>query len=468
MKSLFFRIFVSYWIAHALFLVLALLVAFAMRPLREIGDLQAQQAKFLNDAIQAYHSGGEQAAWRYLRGVHETYHVRLFVIEDHNKDLLGRKLPPWMPEAVNGSMRTADSFWGRLRPMQFLRASMNTADGHQYTLITELPPDRGPFGLGGVPGLGILIGIISSGLVCYILARYLTSPIVRLRAAAQKMAAGDLSARAGVPGFKRHDETAELVRDFDLMAERIQNLVTAQKRLLTDISHELRSPLARLNVALELARQRSGADASTALDRIDRETTRLNEMIQRLLTLVRLEAGDDSLEKSPVRLRQLLEEIAKDASFEAQLRHCQVNVEIASDCVVSGSASLLHSAVENVVRNAIRYTDEGTSVEIRLEAQPGSAGREAVVEVADSGPGVPADSLDKLFRPFYRIDDARGRQTGGMGLGLAITERAVSLHGGTVRALNRPQGGLLVEIRLPLASVESSADVATPAPISAI
>jgi signal transduction histidine kinase len=249
------------------------------------------------------------------------------------------------------------------------------------------------------------------------------------------------------------------------MAERLQTLVTAQRRLLTDISHELRSPLARLNVALELARQRSGQDASSALDRIDRETNRLNEMIQRLLTLVRLEGGDDSLEKSPVHLQQLIHEIAKDAAFEAQSRHCQVEVEIVAGCMVSGSASLLHSAIENVVRNAIRYTDEGTTVHIRLQAQEAAAGSQAVVQVSDSGPGVPEDALDKLFRPFYRIDDARGRQTGGVGLGLAITARAVSLHGGSVRACNRPQGGLMVEIRLPLASQPYPPRIESPAAV---
>lgn len=467
MRSLFVKIFVSYWIAQALFFVLALLVASALRPTREIADLQAEQPKFLADVVQAYQSGGQENAWKYLRSLHESRHVRLFLFDEQGKDLLGRRPPEWTQRAQRGEMSTADSFWGRFRPEQFLRASMTAGDGHRYTLITELPPEMHMhFGPHGVPVVSILIGIISSGLVCYLLARYLTSPIVRLRAATQKLASGDLTARAGMPGSRRHDETAELVRDFDRMAERLQNLVDAQRRLLTDISHELRSPLARLNVALELARQRSGGDANSALDRIDRETARLNEMIQRLLTLVRLEGGDDSLEKSPVHLQQLIQEIAKDAAFEAQSRHCQVEVEILSDCVVIGSASLLHSAIENVVRNAIRYTEEGTSVQIQLESEQGTAAAEAVVRVLDSGPGVPEEALDKLFRPFYRIDDARGRQTGGVGLGLAITARSVSLHGGTVRAFNRPQGGLIVEIRLPLATLQPTEQGRTPAAVS--
>jgi two-component system sensor histidine kinase CpxA len=467
MRSLFVRIFLSYWVAQALFLVLAILATLAIGHSGEISSVQAQQARFLNEAVQAYQTGGEEGARKYLRSVRDSQHVRLYLFDEQGRELLGRQPPEWIERVERGEVHTADTFWGRLRPMQFLREATTAADGHRYTLVTELPPEQHTlFGPHGVPGLGILIAILSSGLVCSILARYLTSPIVRLRTATQKLASGDLTARAGVPGSRRHDEMAELMRDFDRMAERLENLVNAQSRLLTDISHELRSPLARLNVALELARQRSGPDARSALDRIDRETNRLNEMIQRLLTIARLEAGNESIEKIPVDLEQIIHEITKDAAFEAQSRHCQVQATIVDDCVVMGSASLLHSAIENVVRNAIRYTDEGTSVEVRLEQGVGlpnsGAGlnhesalkAEAVVRVTDSGPGVPEDALDKLFRPFYRIDDARGRQTGGVGLGLAITDRAVRLHGGTIRVSNRPQGGLMVEIRLPLSSAE--------------
>src|SRR5580704_15641345 len=445
--------------AQALFLVLAILVTLATRPSREISNLQAQEPKFLNEALQAYQSGGDEGARKYLRNVHDNQHVRLFIFDDQGRELLGRNPIDWIERVKRGRVHTADTFLGRFGPGQFLRQSITADNGRRYLLIIELPPEDHPFfGPHGVPGLGILIAIISSGLVCYILARYLTSPIVQLWGATQKLASGDLTARAGMPASRRHDEMAELMRDFDRMAERLEDLVTAQNRLLTDISHELRSPLARLNVALELARQRSGPEARSALDRIDRETNRLNQLIQRLLTIARLEAGDESIEKIPVHLEQIINEIAKDAAFEAQGRGCQVEATIVDDCLVVGSPGLLHSAIENVVRNAIRYTHDGTSVDVRLEQgvgqQNGAGAPEAVVRVTDSGPGVPEDALDKLFRPFYRIDDARGRQTGGVGLGLAITDRAVRLHGGTIRVSNRPQGGLMVEIRLPLSSAE--------------
>jgi len=226
--------------------------------------------------------------------------------------------------------------------------------------------------------------------------------------------------------------------------------------LLTDISHELRSPLARLNVALALARQRTGPGAESALDRIDLEANRLNDLIGELLTIARLEAGDDSRQKSPIHVAEMLQEICSDADFEAQSRNSNVICVIDCDPVVIGSPTLLYSAIENVVRNGTRYTREGTAVEGRLEHT--AAQHEAIIRVADSGPGVPEESLSKIFRPFYRIDDARGRQTGGVGLGLAITDRVVRLHGGSVHAENRPEGGLVVEIRLP--AIPAQPDIA--------
>jgi two-component system sensor histidine kinase CpxA len=276
-------------------------------------------------------------------------------------------------------------------------------------------------------------------------------PVVRLRAATRRLAAGDLSARAGAPSVRRRDEVAGLMRDFDTMASRLEALVKAQSRLLNDISHELRSPLARLNVALGLARQRSGVESAAMLERIELEAARLNELIGRLLTLARMEDGEQRIPSRPVLLDEIVLTIAEDAEFEAQARHCHVRSEIpAGSWVVRGDASLLHSAIENVVRNAIRYTREGSTVQIHLEKEHVEGGDEAVVRVTDCGEGVPADALEKLFQPFYRLDDARGRQTGGVGLGLAITERAVRFHGGKVSASNRAEGGLMVEIRLPM------------------
>jgi two-component system sensor histidine kinase CpxA len=318
-------------------------------------------------------------------------------------------------------------------------------------VLETFPGPRVFFGPHEIPGLGITIAVISSGLVCYLLAWSLTSPVARLRQATQRLAAGDLTARTGAPMKGRRDELAQLMRDFDRMAERIEALMEAQSRLLKDVSHELRSPLARLSVALALARQRAAPEAEGALNRIELEADRLNQLIQRLLTISRLETGSDGIRKTRLSLRELVEHVAHDAEYEGQGRGCRLSAEPTDEYLIEADPDLLRSAIENVVRNAVRYTAAGTTVEVRLERRIGDQGEDIVVRVLDSGPGVPEEALERIFQPFYRIDDARNRQTGGVGLGLSIADRAVRLHGGRVRASNRPEGGLEVEIRIPAA-----------------
>lgn len=467
MRSLFFRIFFSYWVAQALFMLVAIVVIMTMRPQRDTSVWGAQYAKALNEAVQAYDRGGQAEVQHYLEDLEESQQIQAFLFNGQGDEVSRRAPREWAQHILHDGESREDGFWGHIMPKRFVRQSLTTADGRRYTLLVALP--RGPrvfFGPHGIPGLGFLLAVLCSGLVSYVLARSLTAPVVRLRAATRKLAAGDLSARAGGAGSRRTDEVAELVRDFDTMAERLENLVNAQSHLLNDISHELRSPLARLNVALGLARQRTGPEAQSALERIDMEAVRLNELIGRLLTIARLEGGEEAMQKFPIALEELVQEVAKDADFEAQARDCRVEVTVVDECMVMGDPSLLHSALENVMRNATRYTRPGTAVDVRLERGQGARGPAAVVRVADSGPGVPDDALDKLFRPFYRLDDARGRQTGGVGLGLAITERSVRLHGGSVRAANRAEGGLIIEIRLPL--VESHIAIPVPEPASPV
>jgi two-component system, OmpR family, sensor histidine kinase CpxA len=466
MKSLFLRIFLSFWMAFALFLVLAILVTLAFRP--RGSSWEALRTTALNDAVGAYEQGGPDDARGYLENLQRTQHVRAFLFDDQGEEVSRRGAPDWALRVLrNKSPLPHDGFV--IPAPRVLRESRASSDGmHQYTLVMGLPP--GPrvfFGPRGMPIPGLFIAVISSGLVCYLLSWYLTKPIVRLRAATRQLAAGDLTARLGAPAAGRRDEVAGLMRDFDAMAERLQLLVQAQSRLLNDISHELRSPLARLSVALGLARQRSGPESADMLERIELEASRLNELIGRILTLARLEDGQQRISSSPVPLDELVSNVAEDAEFEAQARHCHVRSEIpAGNWEVRGEASLLHSAIENVVRNAIRYTREGTTVEIRLERARIANSSEAVVKVTDCGPGVPFEALGKLFQPFYRLDDARGRLTGGVGLGLAITERAVRFHGGRVSASNRPEGGLLIELRLPLIAGGKAIDE-VPEPIAA-
>ncbi len=455
MRSLFLKIFLSFWVAQALFVVLAIALAIWLRPQRETAAWDALESKVLKESIAAYQTSGAEGLSRYLSELQGTQHVRAFLFDEEGKELSGARPPEFVEHFQQGRpIRSAG--WLRFASGRFLRQTSTTVKGERFTLVMSAPPPPASFfGPRSIPSLWILIAVLSSGLVCYPLALYVTRPVVKLRAATQKLAAGDLSARAGVSGSRRKDEIAELVRDFDSMAGRLEALVKAQSRLWSDVSHELRSPLARLSVALELARQRSGPGANGALERIALESERLNELIGRLLTIAKLESGQDGIEKAPVHLEELISEVAKDAEFEAQSRQCHVKFEFVQGFIVTGNSSLLRSAVENVVRNGIRYTREGTNVEISLRGDDHA--NRAVVTIQDSGPGVPGDDLDKIFRPFYRIDDARGRQTGGVGLGLAITERAILLHGGTVEAVNRPEGGLKVQMRLPATATNAPA-----------
>jgi len=266
-----------------------------------------------------------------------------------------------------------------------------------------------------------------------------------LQKAVERFGHGDFSARVG---SDRGDELGQLARTFDRMAGRIETLLTAERRLLLDISHELRSPLARLSVALGIALRSASPETKPALNRIERETLRLNELISEILRLARLESGAEILGRDEVNLENLVREIADDANFEAGSRNRTVRVVATSPAVVRGNWELLRSAVENVVRNAIHHTPEGTTVEITL--QPGSSRNEAILRVRDRGPGVPPSALRSIFEPFYRVENARERASGGSGLGLSISDRAIRSHGGNVQACNAEDGGLIIEISLPV------------------
>lgn len=322
-------------------------------------------------------------------------------------------------------------------------------DGRRFVLVLQW--DRGsPPALFWGSGLGYLRlgGVLLTGVVlCWLLALYLTSPIRKLREATNRLAEGDLSTRVADKVGNRRDEIADLARDFDSMAERIEALISSQQRLSRDVSHELRSPLARMNVALEIAKQKSNGDTSAVFKRIESESQRLNDMISRLLTLSKLESGSKDFDRRELNLRSLVEQIAADADFEANARGRSVKVVRADESRVVGSDSLIRSAVENVLRNAVRYTKEGTAVEVSLAATNGKA----TVRIVDHGEGVPEQELANLFKPFYRVGEARDRGSGGTGLGLAIAEQAILAHDGTISAKNESDG-LAVEIVLPTAS----------------
>jgi two-component system OmpR family sensor kinase len=247
----------------------------------------------------------------------------------------------------------------------------------------------------------------------------------------------------------RRDEIADLGDDFDQMAQQLQKLVGAQRRLLHDVSHELRSPLARLQAAIGLVRQ-SPEKLEASLDRIEREVARVDELVGEVLTLARLESLASGASARTVDFAELVADVAEDARFEAEAAKRRLSYAGSAVARVRGSAELLHRAVENVVRNAVKYTAEGSCVEMELSADSGRAGAgKAVLVVADRGPGIPDEELERIFDPFYRVANDTAK---GFGLGLAIAQRAIASHGGVIRARNRPDGGLRLEIELPLAA----------------
>nr|WP_320011023.1 ATP-binding protein [uncultured Desulfobulbus sp.] len=303
----------------------------------------------------------------------------------------------------------------------------------------------------------LLVFLPVAGIICYLLARSFSAPLARLRRTSRQIAAGDLSARIGTSLGKPGNEIGDLARDFDHMAERMEGLVTGQKRLLSDISHELRSPLARLNLALELAKKRFNAENDDILARIGRESERLNALIGQLLSLTRSEAFVLDKDTPAVTLPELIREIADDVGFETSTQHKSIKVLDLEQLRVIGSLELLHQAIENVIRNGAYYTFAHTEVHVRLFSKTDTAQQQwAVIQVRDHGPGVPEDKIPNLKEPFFRVAEARDRNSGGTGLGLAIAHQVVQQHGGRIHIYNMTdQQGLVVEINLPAVPLRS-------------
>ena len=451
-RSLYLKIFIWFWLAMIIINVATFAIFALTRPTpirRSWRDL-TQVGPNAQRAAEIYEQSGAAALTSALQQTEKSSGVSATFFDENGKELSGRTAPPGAGELI---ARAAES-----REIEFNFAGRETivarpvvsSKGQRYMYVAHIP--RPPFQQGFEPQLmRLLVILVIGGIFCFWLARYLTTPLLKLRTTTNELAEGNLGARVADKLTKRRDEVGQLGRDFNGMAERLESMVKAQQRLLGDISHELRSPLARLGVALGLARQRSGAEANGALDRIERESDNLNEMISQLLELTRLESGTDVRKRTTIDLASLVRDVAEDADYEARGVNRSVQVVWTERCTISGIEDLLRSAVENVVRNAVRFTPEGTAVEVALQRQNGSGGNFAVISVRDRGKGVPEDALEKIFRPFYRAEDARDRQSGGgTGLGLAITERAVRMHGGAVKAENAKDGGLSVEMRLKL------------------
>lgn len=454
MNRLFFKIFLWFWLAMALVWSIFLLPDLLNRN-EEISarwSALTDQRLILSGwtSLRVLYRGGEASLAEFVTDMEEEGTPYPYLLTEDMDELAGRVMPAEAIETAREAFEVGTVRRNFPERGVYAGRSFETRSGTRYAVVQRLPsrldlPPPSPWPI-VARWLGVLL---TSGLVCYGLAHYLLSPVTTLSEATRQISEGDLSTRVGDRIGARGDELSALGMDFDRMTERIERLLASQRQLLSDISHELRSPLARLYVALGLARRHVDGEGQEQLDRIERETERLNGLIGELLSLTRLEGGDgrDSLETVP--LDAIVQQVVADADFEARSTGRRVELLSHRPLRSLGHAELLRRAVENVVRNAVRYTAEGTSVEVELETLNGSGSPRALIRVRDHGPGVPEESLDHLFEPFYRIGKARDRNSGGAGLGLSITQRAVRLHEGEIHARNASEGGLIVEIDLP-------------------
>lgn len=359
------------------------------------------------------------------------------VVDEDGRDLLGRPVPARALDLARS--------WAEASPDDGPVRAVTTGDGRHLLVFSPAGPRRG--GPGRPPFVPIqdirmimaIMAVVAGLAFSALLARNLARPIRSLRSGFDALAEGRLDTRMGSAVTRRGDELGQLGRDFDSMAQRLGQLVATRDRLLHDISHELRSPLARLEVAVELARRRPET-VGVALDRIERESQRLDALVGEVLTMARMESGATMAREDYVDVNELLRTIADDASFEnADSARIRIVGDVDSEILMRGQGELLYRAFENVIRNAMRHTPEGTEVEVSVRREAGSV----TVDIADQGSGVPESELASIFEPFHR-----GAGGDGFGLGLAIAQRAIEAHGGRISARN--DKGLVVSILLPV------------------
>jgi two-component system sensor histidine kinase CpxA len=445
-RRLFWKIFLPFWVAQALLLgALYLRLHYRLhserpwwiQPERQIMPVLADLA------VETYEKGQRPALRTLLDQLSLRNRSEYWLLDSGGNELSGRPIRARVLEhAVEASK--SEGMLHSYEP-NVLLASLTTTSG-RYTLVAEfIPPPLSE----RVPGdiiWTLKLGTIVSALLCLIIAHYLSKPIERLRDATNELARGNLDIRVGSSIGSRRDEIADLVHDFDSMAGELRNQIQNERNLLSGVSHELRSPIARIRLALTLARGTEEEERDEMLDRIEQDTIQLDAMLERILTVARLESGQLKAHLETLSLNDVVDNVLQDARFEAAALNATISYSGSEDIPLKGDAGLLRSAVENVVRNAIFYSGEGGKINVVLRRESDTA----LLLVRDNGPGVPEHTLPLLFKPFYRVDDARGTTTGGMGLGLAIVRNAAAVHGGSVTARNVVPHGLEVELRLPV------------------
>lgn len=387
--------------------------------------------------------GGTEALRKMIQGAKRH---RIYAVDEEQHELLGRHVPAHLIEKARSLLNSESEH----RIVELVHAS----DGHTYLLFltSSTGADERPLLRHGnspspffFPIMPILASTVASLFFAMLLAWYFSQPIRQLKSAFASAASGNLNERLAPLMGKRNDELADLGREFDSMTDKLRALMDSQRRLLHDVSHELRSPIARMQAAIGLARLQPEKMPIT-IERIEREGIRMDKLVGELLTLSRLEAGVTGAMEDHIRMEELLGEIIDDARFEGEANHRHVEGMVRSDAVITGGAELLHRAIENVVRNAIKQTAIETTVTINAQVE--TQQQQLRISVRDHGPGVPEDELQLIFEPFFRSSRTQ-KNSNGYGLGLTIARRIIEAHGGTIMASNCAHQGLCVEIVLP-------------------
>ena len=450
MYRLFLTIFLWFWLTVWGILVVVFLGSH-LTGMRQVSapNMYAIVAPILaQEAVKAYESGGPQGFVRFSQSNPKDDEHHLYLLDGFYKDVLSRRL-------TNDGIRVAHAAKdGQLIVLQAHIAAYKfvSSSGRPYVLVLYLKPGLHEIrsALMGEDLRYTICLILLVTLLCLALTYHIASPIHSIQSTARRVAQGDLKAR--VPSYvaRRFDELASLAKDFDSMVGRLDLLIQAQKNLLNSVSHELRSPLARINLSVALLKKRYPTDSDDIFQRLDRDVARIDLLMGQLLTLSRLEAGLSPAEREDVNLAQLVEETAADSNFEAETSGKSVIFRTKGSVILKNAdAHALRSACENVIRNAVRFTRPGTNVDVVLEVDRSTPQPLALFSVRDHGPGVPEDSLQAIFQPFYRINgDAQA--VGGNGLGLAIASEAIRLHRGTISAANLRPAGFEITIRLPI------------------
>jgi len=456
MHSLYLRIFVLFWIAMALIVGGSIAATFTIA-LHEYEPQELQRRP--SAAIQASEilaGGGITALKSWLdANKHAMGDRDLFIVGPDGRDILGRHLPEGAVRRLEfidreGVAGMEPRGFGHPPPGNFRPShaapQIVAADGSIFSVLV-VPRRPSIFGALSLPAISLTIlciALIVSALASWWLAEHLTAPIRRIQEGARALASENLEVRVSAGLEDRKDELAVLARDFDAMADQLRANRSATTRLLRDISHELRSPLARMRVALGLARQ-PPADLTRQLDRLEREIERLDSLISQVLKLARLQGTDALTERERFDLDEMIEEVVRDANFEGATKNCRFILQGAANAAILGNSELLRSAIENVLRNAVRYSPGDTQVCVSIARL--SSGLEILIR--DRGPGVPPVDLTRIFEPFYRVAESRDRDSGGEGIGLAITSQVMKSHGGSAEAQNAAGGGLEIRLSLP-------------------